>query len=114
MIGPMATKLAPDMLTIVQEPCSIGPYYNNSQGTGYEGHEFFEASSMRKVGEKYYFIYSSVNGHELCYATSDYPDRDFVFGGTIVSNADIFLEGRTREQARNYYGNNHGSIVQIG
>lgn len=114
IIGPMVTKLAPDMLTIVQEFRSIGPCYKNSQGTGYEGHEFFEASSMRKVGERYYFIYSSINGHELCYATSDYPDRDFVFGGTIVSNADIFLEGRTREQARNYYGNNHGSIVQIG
>ena len=34
--------------------------------TGFEGHEFFEASSIRKVGDTYYFVYSSILMHELC------------------------------------------------
>ena len=61
-------------------------------------HPFFEASSIRKIGEKYYFIYSSWQNHELCYATSDYPDRDFVFGGTIVSNGDVGYQGRAEKR----------------
>lgn len=44
---------------------------------------------MRKVGDKYYFVYSSWQNHELCYAVSDYPDHGFTFGGTIVSNGDV-------------------------
>lgn len=111
--GAVVTELEPDMLTIKKPPEKIVPYVGNSEGTGFEGHEFFEASSMRKAGDTYYFIYSSINGHELCYATSKYPDRDFKFGGTIISNGDIYLDGRDREHALNYYGNNHGSIVKI-
>jgi hypothetical protein len=111
--GAMVVELEKDMLTVKKEPSIIAPYVNNSTGTGYEKHEFFEAPSMRKVNDKYYFIYSSINGHELCYAISNYPDKDFVFGGTIISNADIFLDGRTPKEAVNYYGNNHGSIVEI-
>ena len=40
------------------------------------------------VGEKYYFIYSSIVMHELCYAVSDKPDEGFVYGGVIVSNCE--------------------------
>ena len=49
------------------------PDVRNSAGTGYEGHEFFEASSIRKINGKYYFVYSSIQSHELCYAVSDRP-----------------------------------------
>lgn len=111
--GPVVMELESDMLTVKTEPKVIAPFVENGKGTDFEGHEFFEASSMRKIGDKYYFIYSSINGHELCYATSDYPDREFKFGGTIVSNGDVYLNGRTREKALNYLGNNHGSIVKI-
>ena len=111
--GAMVIELYPDMVTVKKAPEIIAPYVKNSSGTGYEGHEFFEAPSMRKKGDKYYFIYSSINGHELCYAMSDYPDKGFAYCGTIVSNADIGLEGRTSQDAINYYGNNHGSIVEI-
>jgi len=110
--GPIVVELEPDMLTVKTEPKVILPWIKNSAGTGFEGHEFFEAPSMRKIGEKYYFIYSSVVGSALCYAISDYPDRDFKFGGVLVSNGDIFMNGRTREQLLNYVGNNHGSIVE--
>lgn len=68
---------------------------------------------MRKVGEKYYFVYSSWQNHELCYATSDFPDHGFVFGGTIVSNGEIGLHGRAPEDRTNMTGTTHGSIVEI-
>lgn len=111
--GGMVIELEPDMITIKVEPKYIFPHTFNSQGTDFEGHEFFEASSIRKINDTYYFIYSSINGHELCYATSKSPIAGFKYGGTIISNGDIFLNGRTKEQALNYTGNNHGSIVEI-
>ncbi len=111
--GPKAMVLEPDMITIKEEPEEILPCKKTAAGTGFEGHEFFEASSMRKRGDIYYFIYSSVNSHELCYATGPTPKGPFTYGGTIVSIADVFLNGRTKEQALNYMGNTHGSIIQI-
>ena len=68
---------------------------------------------MRKVGEKYYFVYSSQKNHELCYAVSDNPDRDFRFGGTIVSNGDVGLNGRKDGDRLNMTGTTHGSIENI-
>ena len=73
-----------------EEPKKLLPTLGESEGTGFEGHEFFEASSIRKIGGKYYLVYSSVTLHELCYAVSDKPDEGFVYGGVVVSNADIF------------------------
>jgi hypothetical protein len=110
-MGAYLFELEPDMLTIKRGGDIVAPSVHNSKGTGFEGHEFFEASSLRKVGEKYYFVYSSINSHELCYAVSDYPDRGYKFGGTIVSNADIPLHGEN--VFANYGGNTHGSIVEI-
>ena len=66
------------------------------------------------MGEKYYFIYSSQQNHELCYAVSDFPDRDFVFGGTIVSNGDVGYQGRSDADRLNMTGTTHGSIIEIG
>jgi hypothetical protein len=113
MKGGMVIELETDMLTVKKDPEYIFPWVGNSGGTSFEGHEFFEASSIRKVESKYYFVFSSINSHELCYAISDYPDKDFVYGGTIISNGDIYFEERTEKDALNYYGNNHGSIVKI-
>ena len=66
--------LEDDMVTIRTEPQKLLPVLGEAEGTGFEGHEFFEASSIRKIGSKYYLIYSSNSLHELCYAISDYPD----------------------------------------
>lgn len=108
-------KLESDMKTIKEPPRDLIPAKNTSVGTSFEGHGFFEASSMRKINGIYYFIYSSQLCHELCYATSKYPDRDFVYGGTIVSNGDIGLDGINNPKEAAYYtGNNHGSIVLAG
>ena len=109
IMGAACLVLCDDMLTVKEAPKHIIPY--RVKGTGFEAHPFFEGSSMRKVGDKYYFVYSSFQNHELCYAVSDYPDRDFTFGGTIVSNGDIGYEGRCVKH--NMTGTTHGSMIEI-
>ena len=111
--GANVVRLAEDMLTVVEGPKRIVPGMIDAAETSFEGHAFFEASSMRKIGDTYYYIYSSEVYHELCYATSKYPDRDFVYGGVIVSNGDIGYQGRKEEDRLALTGNNHGSIEQI-
>ena len=111
VMGPIVMELEDDMLTLKAPAKHLIPYA--VKGTSFEEHPFFEASSMRKVGDKYYFIYSSMQNHELCYATSDYPDRGFTFGGTIVSNGDVGFEGRKLEDKLNMTGTTHGSIECI-
>ena len=112
--GCMATVLGPDMLTIVEEPVFVLPSEPYSAGTGFEGHEYFEAPSIRKRGDTYYLIYSSIVMHELCYATSKHPTKGFTYGGVIVSNADLHIDSYKPADKPMYYGgNNHGSIVEI-
>lgn len=114
--GPMYFELDPqDMLTVKVGPEYLGiPGEKEAVGTSYEGHVFLEASSMRKFGDTYYFIYSTLNSHELCYAVSDRPTGGFTFGGILVSNGDIGLDGITDvKHARNYTGNTHGSVIEI-
>ncbi len=112
--GSMVTVLDKDMLTIVEKPRFVAPGGAYAGGTSFEKHPFFEASSIRKVGEKYYFVYSSAAMHELCYAVSDSPTGGFTFGGVLVSNNDMHID--TYKPAKKpvaYGGNNHGSIVEI-
>ncbi len=111
VMGPIVMELEDDMMTLKGPAKHLIPY--NIKGTSFEEHPFFEASSMRKVGDKYYYIYSSQQNHELCYATSDYPDRDFTFGGTLVSNGDVGFNGRTLDDKMNMTGTTHGSIENI-
>jgi hypothetical protein len=106
-------ELNKDMVTIKTEPKELIPIITNSRGTGFEGHEFFEASSIRKINGRYYFIYSSILSHELCYATSEKPDGNFTYGGTLVSIGDIGYKGKEQKEAINYFGNTHGSIENI-
>lgn len=112
MEGAYCTALEPDMRTVRRAPVLIAPGVWREKGTGFEGHAFYEASSIRKIGEVYYFVYSSILSHELCYAVSRYPDRDFRFGGTLVSIGDVGLKGNT--EALNYTGNTHGGMVRLG
>ena len=112
--GAMATVLQADMLTIEEAPVFVAPGCEYAQGTGFEGHEYFEAASIRKVGACYYFIYSSIAMHELCYAVSKEPTRGFRYGGVIVSNCDLHIDSYKPADLPMAYGaNNHGSIVQI-
>lgn len=113
--GAMLTVLDKDMLTVKRAPEFIAPGDVYSKGTGYEGHAFFEAPSIRKRGDIYYFIYSSELMHELCYATSKNPLGPYTYGGVIVSNCDMNIDSyKPANESTAYGGNNHGSIVAIG
>lgn len=101
------------MLTVKRRPLRIVPGQFDAQNTSFEGHAFFEGSSIRKIGKTYCFIYSSQHQHELCYATSPYPDRGFTYGGVLISNGDIGVNGRAPEDRLMLTGNNHGSIENI-
>ncbi|MBR1757120.1 MAG: family 43 glycosylhydrolase [Lachnospiraceae bacterium] len=109
--GSVCLALAPDMRTVVGREYPIVPGAIKAKGTEYEGHGFFEASSMRKIDGKYYYIYSSQLSHELCYAVSDFPTGGFTYGGTLVSIADIGYQGN--DKPLNYTGNTHGSIIEV-
>ncbi|MDC7287472.1 family 43 glycosylhydrolase [Blautia schinkii] len=109
--GGYVLELERDMVTIKTPEKLLFP----KEGKGsFTDHEFFEASSIRKYNGKYYFVYSSRHNHELCYAVSDSPTDGFRYGGTLVSNGDVFLEGKHDEtQARNYLGNTHGGMLYL-
>lgn len=108
VMGAVTVELEDDMLTVRGEAKRVIP--TRTRKTGFAGHAFFEGSSIRKIGETWHFIYSSQLNHELCYATSKYPDRDFVYGGTIVSTGDVGLDGRKAKDRLNHTGTTHGSI----
>ncbi|SNU08945.1 Glycosyl hydrolases family 43 [Lachnospiraceae bacterium] len=63
---------------------------------------FFEAASMRKVGDTYYMIYSPNDCPKLAYATSDSPVGPFKFRGYIVDSGADYPDG-----------NDHGSIINV-
>ena len=109
--GAFGMELEPDMLTIKRKPELIVPGPLHARYNDYKEHPFYEASSMRKIRGKYYFIYSSLLSHELCYAIADSPLGQFRYGGILISNGDIGYHGNTK--ALNYTGNTHGSMVCI-
>lgn len=86
--------------------------------------KFFEASSIRKIKDKYVLIYSrwtengefglSGSNYTLAYAYSQNPLGPFTYGGTIIDG-----RGRGKDHDGNIIatatpgGNTHGSIVEI-
>ena len=86
--------------------------------------KFFEASSIRKIKDKYVFIYSRFteegefglpsSNYTLAYCYSDNPLGPWTYGGTII-------DGRAREKdeqgnviaSATPDGNTHGSICEI-
>lgn len=86
---------------------------------------FFEASSIRKIEDKYVFIYSrwteeGENGlpgtnYTLGYAYSDSPMGPFTYGGTIIDGrARKTLADGTTIPTATHDGNTHGSIFKAG
>ena len=53
-------ELESDMLTVKGNFVSTVPGWKNAEGTLFEGHGFYEASSPRKIGNTYYLIYSCI------------------------------------------------------
>ncbi len=112
--GGVVLELEQDMVTIKAGPKLLFPLKTKNAPADFKGHEFFEASSIRKIDGRYVFVYSSTNNHELCYAVSDRPDGGFRFGGTLVDQGDLYLNGNTDEsRAVNYLGNTHGGMVEL-
>ena len=85
---------------------------------------FFEASSIRKIKDKYVFIYSRftkdgefglpVSNYTLAYAYSDNPLGPWTYGGTIIDarGREIDEQGNVIASAT-IDGNTHGSICEI-
>ncbi len=85
---------------------------------------FFEASSIRKIEDKYVLVYSRVThdgefglpstNYTLAYAYSDGPLGPWTYGGTIIDG-----RGRETDEAGNVIasgtvaGNTHGGICKI-
>ena len=110
----MVTELEPDMITVKDGPHRLLPDVTESRGTSFQGHELFEASSIRRIGDTYYLVYSDVHSHNLAYATSNSPMGGFEYRGVLISNGDIGLDGRRSiTQAAMPIGNNHGCVEQI-
>lgn len=88
-----------------------------------EDFNFFEASSIRKVGNKYVMIFSGYSGPDygvgssnstLRYAYGDSPLGPWRSGGVLVDSRGIVLnEDGTALKETNAAHNTHGSIEQI-
>ena len=85
---------------------------------------FFEASSIRKIKDKYVFIYSRftkdgefglpTSNYTLAYCYSDQPLGPWTYGGTIIDGRgrEINEQGDTIASATPD-GNTHGSICEV-
>ncbi len=117
-----AAELDPETMATVKpgtEIVSIMPSYKE------EGEErFFEASSIRKIKDKYVFIYSRMtadgdwgmprSNYTLAYAYSNNPLGPYTYGGTIIDarGRDTDADGKPIATATPN-GNTHGSILEI-
>ncbi len=103
------TQVVDGMVSSLDEP---GPF------------RFFEASSIRKIQDKYVFIYSRWTepgefglpdtNYTLAYAYSDHPLGPWTYGGTIIDarGREVNEQGDTIASGV-VSGNTHGSICQI-
>jgi len=92
-------------------------------GEDLEAFNFFEASSIRKIGNKYVTIYSGHSGPDyglgssnstLRYAYGDSPLGPWKSGGVLVdSRAPVLNQDGSRLQTTNAGHNTHGSIELI-
>ena len=105
-------ELENDMLTVKSEPkCVLDSKTTANKKSELYHHAFYEAPSIRKIGDIYYLVYSSGQNNELCYATSKHPDKDFIYRGVIISNSDLGYKGN--KQRRAPAGTIHGGIECI-
>ena len=144
---PMWVELDPETMATVKEGCTPrynlpGVYdildrstmqprsdydptlYNIVQDEHVNDWRFFEASSIRKVGNKYVFIFcryapdtEQTGGYfsQLAYGYSDSPEGPWTYGGVIVRNAGETIPNGDGTYADTFLKQNtHGSICQIG
>lgn len=119
-------ELDPDTMCTVKEGCKT----LDVNDTGIDGSEngdtfrFFEASSIRKVGGKYVFVYSrktnegefglGASNCTLAYAYSDTPLGPWTYGGTVVDARGRETDSKGKVIcAQLSWGNTHGSILEV-
>lgn len=118
-----AAELDPNTMSTVKEGTEI--VEDLISGMDDEGDfKFFEASSIRKIDDKYVLIYSRMSkegewglprtNYTLAYAYSDNPLGPYTYGGTIIDarGRDTDENGKTIPTT-SPYGNTHGSILEI-
>ncbi len=84
---------------------------------------FFEASSLRKIKDKYVFIYSrkTMDGEDglgpsnatLAYAYSDHPLGPWTYGGTLVDARAVEKNEKDAAVGTMPGHNTHGSVLEI-
>lgn len=90
-----------------------------------EGERFFEASSIRKIDDKYLFVYSrstadgdfglGSSNYTLAYCYSDNPLGPWTYGGTIIDGRGRHsLTDGTTIYTAHPNGNTHGGLCQLG
>ena len=116
-------EIDPITMCTVKKGCKV--VHNMIPGFKQDGKfRFFEASSMRKIEDKYVFIYSRfteegefglpMSNYTLAYAYSDNPLGPFTYGGTLIDGRarGLDADGKVIPTA-NPYGNTHGSLCEI-
>lgn len=131
--GSFCAELNDDMATIKEGTFHVSPIghaitpWNEDTKDWNPDDGFFEASSPRKIGNKYIYIYSKryteavpelgitppCNGF-LSYKYSDSPLEGWKSGGDISFNGGEIIENDDGTHSYTYrWGNNHGSIIEV-
>ena len=108
VVGLFVRELEQDMLTSKREPVILMPADDDRKKPN-----FFEAASVRKIGEWYYLVYMATDLSGLHYMMSKYPDRGFEHKGLLYSTSKNLLNDGTSVQDAHLIDNNHGSIEEI-
>lgn len=137
-----AAQLDPQTMYSVRPGTEVIPYFipasarygtlRDPEGTTYPAlykeqnprdFNFFEASSIRKVGNKYVMIFSGYSGPDyglgstnstLRYAFGDSPLGPWRSGGVLVDSRGVVLnQDGTKLQPTNAAHNTHGSLQEI-
>lgn len=120
----MAAELDPKTMATVKPGTEIVENLVSAMKDNSAPFHFFEASSIRKIQDKYVFIYSRMapdgewglpsTNYTLAYAYSDNPLGPYTYGGTIIDarGRDTDASGKPFATATPN-GNTHGSIAEI-
>ncbi len=117
-------ELEPTTMASIKPGCQV--LKDVVSGTNQEGEfHFFEASSMRKIKDKYILIYSSMlpegmfgfppSNYNLAWAYAESPLGPFMYGGILIDARALATDPKTGKMicTAHPYGNTHGSIAEI-
>ena len=118
-----AAELDPNTMCTLKEGTEIVVDMISSSKTD-DVFRFFEASSMRKIEDKYVLVYSRVtldgefglpaSNYTLAYAYGDTPLGPWTYGGTIIDGRGREIDENGNVIASGYpAGNTHGGICEI-